>query len=427
MSRFADLLRALGARADLGVWTARARTAIGVEVSVDGAAPRAALTRSTSRLELHARVHVDGVAGRGSADLQLADSDPIEPSIDEAVTRASASIGAAWRAPPPGAPARVELTDRAQADPERVAADAIAALIAAAGIAGVDLVTARARVEVAAVALTTSRGLAARWSETTIVTQALVAIDGTCATLVDRARASSRLQPAARIASAMRRARAARDAVPTPTGRAAILLSAELLGGDGAPLLGALAALADASLHRQGLARARQGHAIVAGADAAAQPLTLRSDGTRALGLASTPLGEQGEPVRRFTIVEAGILVGLALDQREAALRGIPPNGGVRNLVVSGGASSAEELRDAGVLELLELSHVDIEPFTGHGSLGIGLALRHGDGGPLVVRGGEVQGDLIAALAHSRRTRDAIVDGAYVGPELIWLPDLAIV
>jgi hypothetical protein len=42
------------------------------------------------------------------------------------------------------------------------------------------------------------------------------------------------------------------------------------------------------------------------------------------------------------------------------------------------------------------------------------------------VRGGEVQGDLVAALLRSRRTRDQVIDGAYAGPSLVWLPDLAI-
>ncbi len=425
MSRFDELLGALRGRGDLAEWLARGRQATRVTATRDAAG---ALTRAAAIGEVAATVHVDAATGRGSATVQVAGDRAPGPLIDAAVARAGAALGPAWRSPPPGAPARVDVFDARLADPERAAADALAALAAAIERAGAATVTASAEVEIADHAVTTSRGLAVRWSETAIAVRATIAVDGLAATLAARGRAAAQLGVAARVDAAVARARAAATARPTPPGRAAVVLPAELLGGDAAPVLGALAALGDAALHRQGLARAPLGRAVVDGADGAAQPLTVRSDGTRALGPESAPLGPHGEPVRRFTLIADGVLVGLALDQREAALRGVPPNGGARNLTLGGGASSADELRGDGVLELLELTHADVEPLTGHGALGIGLAWLHGAAGtpPRAVRGGEVQGDLVAALLRSRRTRDQVIDGAYAGPALVWLPDLAI-
>ena len=131
--------------------------------------------------------------------------------------------------------------------------------------------------------------------------------------------------------------------------------------------------------------------------------------------------------MRRFLIVVGGALVGLALDEREAALRGVPPNGGVRNLVIGAGASSPAALRADGALELLEVSHVDVEPLTARVAIGIGLAIVHDAAGPRTVAGREIQGDLVAAFARSLRTHDSVRDGPYAGPSLIALPGLVVV
>src|SRR5437868_1530326 len=69
----------------------------------------------------------------------------------------------------------------------------------------------------------------------------------------------------------------------------------------------------------------------------AAAPTTITSDGARDYGLRSAPVGEEGDAIRKFPLIERGISSGLALSMREAALRGQDPNGGVRNLVIAPG------------------------------------------------------------------------------------------
>jgi hypothetical protein len=234
------------------------------------------------------------------------------------------------------------------------------------------------------------------------------------------------VDPAALLADAAQRARDRASAGAAPTGPRLVLLPAALFGGTGAAILDAITAIADASLHRQGLARARLGEPIIDGADAVAEPLSIISDGTLAWGQRSAPLGVHGEPVRRFPILDAGVLVGLGLDEREGALRGTPPNAGVANLVLSEGTAEADALRTDGALEILELTYVDLEPLTGRASLGIGLARLHG-ATPQLVTGGELQGDLVTSLARSTRSSAHVTVGPYAGPELILLPDLRVV
>ena len=426
---FTALVRALDGRGRaIGDWSARLRDV--ERIVVTGAGAGAPGVRTVRTTELAARLHIDGPTGRGSAELLLDTPDPpdsIDARIDEALQRAGVSIGPGWQSSPPGAPARVTVGEARLREPEAIARAMIETIAAAARKQDAELIELTATVERAVVAIENKRGLTARWQETLLGFDARVAAGGATARARQRARRRTGLHPGNAIEAAVARARSRAAATDTPAGRRPILLRAVVLGGDGGAILGALAALADAALHRQGLARARLGAAIVEGAATAPEPLSLSSDGTLAWGIESAPLADYGEPVRRFPIVDDGVLVGLALDEREAALRGVPPNGGVRNLTVGAGRSEPAALRGEGVLELDELTHVDVEPLTGRVALGIGLATLHEGGAARAVTGREVQGDLIAAFADSRRTTGMVRAGAYRGPDLILLPDLDVV
>jgi predicted Zn-dependent protease len=409
----------------LGDWSARWR-----QVERAEATTGAGSIRLMSRGEIGARVHVDAPTGRGSADLAIAAAAPpdsIERWIEQAVARAVQSIGPGWRAPSPSAPARVELDDRQLAIDPATAHALAAQLEATARSHGAEVVGGRIAVERARVAIATGRGLAARWVETRIDVDAVIAVAGVTATVTRAARRRRDLDLGAAVAAAATAARDRERAGETPPGPRPILVPASALGGAGAAILSVLAELADAALHRRGLAPVRVGAEIAAGAAAAAEPLSVASDGTWPFGLGSVPIGDRGEPVRRFAIVERGRLTGLALDETEGALSGAPANGGVRNLTIGDGASTAAALRGDGVLEVREISHVDLEPIGGRVAFGIGLGFVHDGGTSRPVTGREVQGDLLAALARSRRTRGIVTAGAYRGPELIQLPDLVVV
>lgn len=416
---FEALAAALADReARFGDWSVHGRKRTWAEA-------RAGLVRRGRRDETSASVHVDVPKGRGSAELVLDTPEPIDLLLDDARARALAAVGPGWQSSPPAAPAKVALADPRLGDPEDAALQLLDELTAAAATAGVTLVDALVTVERSERAVSTSRGLASRWAETALAIEATIASGGRTARIGRRLRRRADLGLAAMFADAAQRARDRGGATATPAGVRPVLISAALLGGEGAAILDAVGAIADAGLHRQGLARARVGAPIVDGATSAAEPLSISSDGTLRWGLRSAPLGVHGEPVRRFPILDAGTLVGLGLDEREGALRGTPPNAGVANLVFSEGAADAAALRDAGVLELHELTYVDLEPLTGRASLGIGLATVHG-ATPQLVSGGELQGDLVAALARSIRSSTHVTAGPYAGPDLLLLPDLRV-
>lgn len=416
------LLAALRRRRDVGDWSASSRVATrAVRVLGSGLA----LTHRGDRAALAARLHVDASDGRGTAELAVDGDGAPAALVDDAVSRAAASVGPSWRASPASAPARVELHDDAAAVPEVAVDDLARAVEAEAARAGVAVIDAQVEVERAEVAVVTGRGLATQWRETTVGWRATVAVGGATARLAGTARRLRDLGLAGALAAAAARAAARAGARAMPPGVRDVLVGPALLGGDAAALLAPLAALADAGLHRQGLARTPVGAEIAAGAEEIPEPLTVRSDGTLPWGVRSAPVSVHGEPVRRFAVVEAGVLRGLALDEREAALRGAAPNGGVRGLVVSPGATPTAALRAPGVLELLEVSFVDVEVMTGELALGIGLALLHGDGGPTAVTGGAVRGDALLGLARARRGAEVERHAGYAGPAVL-LPALEV-
>jgi hypothetical protein len=177
---------------------------------------------------------------------------------------------------------------------------------------------------------------------------------------------------------------------------------------------------ADGLVEREGLTRYREHAPIAHGADQIAEPLTIASDGALDYGVLSEPLDSDGAAVRRFTIVERGIAVGLGLSPREAALHSRDPNGskrdpngGVRNLVVGPGSWNSEP--PAGAVEVLRVRDLAIDPYTGDARLELALCRRDGT----YFAGGTIRLDLITALARARRSSARVRTGAYEGPAAI--------
>jgi predicted Zn-dependent protease len=266
-------------------------------------------------------------------------------------------------------------------------------------------------------AVVSSQGLEVRWRATEARLRALVADGGQRRQIEVSARRRADLDAARAVAAVARRLKAMAGADVTPAGTWSVVLGPDaLLAGGDLGMLAAFAAQVDAGVERQGLTRYRSGQPVAEGAAAAADPLTLISDGTLAFGPRSAPIADDGEPVRRFTLVDRGTASGLALDHREAALRGESPNGGVRNLVVSAGSGGRDELLAAPVLELEEVAWIDLDARTGDLSAAIGLATVHDARGSRAVSGGVMRIDAIAALALARRSAAVVRRGAYVGP-----------
>jgi hypothetical protein len=266
----------------------------------------------------------------------------------------------------------------------------------------------------------TSRGFASEFRSTSIGFD----VPGDAVRLRGRVRGAAQLEIRRRVGDAARTADRLGKARRLEAGRYDLLLSAAAIAGPSAELepsahscygwLAPLAAHASGEWVRLGLSRHRPGQPVFP--RSAGDPMTLASDGTLDLAPLSAPFGELGEPVRRFEIVRAGVAAGLALDHREAALARATPNGGVRNLVLSGGATGMAGLSGPDVLEIDELGWLDVDPRSGVLTAGIRLGQLRGAsvaGGLLVV------GNVFDLLGRARLSSETVALGWYRGPKAI--------
>jgi hypothetical protein len=366
-------------------------------------------TRAEQRTRWRLAVHVDTPAGRGSAHVDLEAVDGHADTVaTQAIELAHAGIGPAWTSPPPSAPARVDLDDGSLRDP---VAAARAALPRHASLAGAAATALREQVTV-----TTHAGFHTSWTATRVRLDALVMAGGRSLAVARESRTLEGLGTADAIADAVHDLELFASARAPAGGPCTLVLHADAMLDDNLGIWHAFVSQADASIERQGLTRYREHQLIATGADQVASPLTIASDGALAYGLRSSPVGEEGEAVRRFSLVERGIASGLALSVREAALRGRDPNGGVRNLVVEPGSWSGTATGER-VVEVRRLRSLSIDPYTGEAALEIALGTDRG----VPFAGGSLRLDLIEALAHAQRSTTLVTRGAYVGPDAIWI------
>lgn len=406
----ARLVRALGRHADIEDWTVRLTSTRSAWRAWGDRDQRGAAERT----HLAGELHRDQPKGRGSATFALAADGDAQRVIDDAMVRADDATGPVWRTPSPAAPAKVELADPA-IDPSALAAqvDALAAAVdAAAG--GATIVRALVEIAVDELALSTRRGRRAGWRATRVELSVEVRHAGATGQLERRARRLVDLDLAGGFAAA-RIAASRASAAPAPPGVYEVVLRAAALLHGGTGLLDAVIAQADPDLDRQGLVRYHVGKPIADGAT-----LSLDSDGTLPFGWWSAPLGDAGEPVRRFPIVTDGVATGLGLDAREAALRGAQPNGGVRGLVVPPGTT--DDLIAPTTLVVDELAWLEVEPTTGW----FRAAIAGGTIGITPVGGGILRGDALALVARARRSRAVIATPRFRGPALWHLGALAV-
>jgi predicted Zn-dependent protease len=367
------------------------------------------------RTELRSRfrivAHVDTPKGRGTARLAVdtvdADADQL---ADRAVALAIASVGDSWETPPAAAPARVELADPAFDDDLDAIADRVLHAVAARNaVIGVTLLRER-------VASISRSGFHAEWRATLARASALVIADARSLLIEREARQLDALDISAAIADATSDLHALARAPAATAGPCSAILTADALVPDDLGVWAAFAAQADARLASEGLSRFRENLPIVAGADQMPDPLTITSDGALAFGVRSAPLGDDGDAVRRFAIVDRGLAGTLGLSPREASLRKLDPNGGVRNLVVRPGTWNGQADPSGRLVEIRRLRSLAIDPYSGDASLEIALGIEHGKG-PFT--GGTLRLDLIEALARARRSSARMRRGAYDGPSSV--------
>jgi predicted Zn-dependent protease len=378
------------------------------------------LRRVERRVLWQVTVHFDSPAGRGSAHVTIdaVDGNP-SAAVDQAVALAQSSIGPAWISRPLSAPARVNLEDGklAQRAPIDIAKDVLAELKRPTDV------SARATVLRERVNVTARQGFRTEWNATLLRCEALVSTGKHSLAVTRAARQKTGLELDVVIAQAKADLDELANAGAPPVGPCALVLRTDALLHDDVGVWHAFVTQADAVVERQGLTRYRERTPIAPGAEQLANPLTIASNGALDFGVRSAPVGDQGDAIRRFTLVDRGIAAGLGLTPREGALRGRDPNGGVRNLDVNKGDwdGAIPTATTGRIVEIRRLRSLAIDPYTGDASLDIALAIEHGKGGAKPFTGGAVRIDLIAALAKARRSAQTITRGAYRGPDAVWI------
>lgn len=378
-------------------------------------------SRGETRTRWRLVAHTDTAKGRGTARISLAgDADP-DQVADRAVALALASVGAAWESPPAGAPARVELADPTFSDDLAATADRLTADLTAPRGAQI---AATSRLLREHVHVLTHQGFHADWDATMVRVELVVIAASRSLTVAREARTLKALELDAAINDAAADLQLlARAGTATP-GPCAVVLAGDALVPDGLGVWSVFASQADAAFARAGLARLHERSPIAPGADQVSDPLTITSDGALAFGVRSAPLGDDGDAVRSFAIVDGGIAAGLGLSPREAALRKRDPNGGVRNLVVRTGDWDGRVDLSGRLVEIKRLRQLSIDPYTAHASLEIALGIEHGKG-PFA--GGTLRLDLVDALAHARRSKAHMRRGPYAGPSSVLIDQATIV
>ncbi|MEP6861795.1 MAG: metallopeptidase TldD-related protein [Deltaproteobacteria bacterium] len=405
-----SLVRALG-HEDLADWVVIQRDQELAVVDDDN------VQRTEQRSRWQLTLHADTPAGRGTAHLAI-DANEQDPDklVAEAAILARLSAGPAWATIPPAAPARVELADPTLATGEPIAA----ALLIAKLVPRRPGAVIRARVSVLreSVSVQARQSFHTEWSATLARIEALVTQGAHGLSVVREARRSDQLGVVAAIDDAIADLRRLASAVPYVAGPCAVILTSDALLHGELGVWDAFVSQADPVIARQGLTRYHPPAVIAAGAESVAEPLSITSDGALAFGVRSSPLGDEGDAVRRFPLVTRGIAAGLGLTPREAALRQTDPNGGVRNLIVDAGSwderVSPDQVR---VIEVRRLRGLEIDPFTGDADLELALAVDRASGAPF--SGGALRLDLIDVLAKAKRSARTIRRGPYVGPAAV--------
>jgi len=440
------------------------------------AAETPARLRREHRRRLTLIVHHDLPRGRGSAriDVDPTTIDSASDLVDQAISLAITTAGPAWISAPPAAPAKVNLVDPELVERElgAVAAGTLARLRRP------DRTTVIAATAVLreTVTVLAGSGFHTSWLATTLHGDALVAAGDHSFAVARRARRIADFDLDAALADAAADLSLLADAAPPTPGPCALWLgpdallpargrvrlttdaadplaagsntdpagelAADLAPGhipgaasllDHAPLPHGLWTLfayhADAVVERQGLTRVRLRAELAPGASQLPEPLAILSHGALDFAMLSAPVTDEAVAVRSFPIVERGVAVGLGLSSREAALRRTDPNGGVRNLAISGGSWSPAPSPSTRTIELRRLRALSIDPYTGDAVLDIALALDHRPNrpNPTPFTGGTLRLDLVTTLARARRSANLLRRGAYHGPASIFIDDAELI
>lgn len=414
MIRSKQLTRALQAAVGVDEFTVTHTRVEGWQRSVGDDTGNAQMEKVGETLQAH--IFTDTRRGRGSSRVQIDELRSLSVQIRDGTARALAAIGPAWQLRPPSAPARVVVSDPAWQHEARDIVDETMQDFTAnlpAGMRALQTELAFARTDESTIV---SNGFENRYRHTLLSLFAIVQAEGGRAMPMQlHARRQSELQWTEFFARAEKLSRNFSSAGALLGQSCDLVLRSESYVSRAPDDLGLWAPLAEqcsAKRFREGTARYGLGQSITQ-SPPRGDALSMSSEGSAEFGLQSAPFGPEGESVRRFAIVEAGVSAGLSIDHREASLRGSEANGGVRNVHIGPGTQSLLEILRPGQRPVLVVDRLEsiASDERGRMVLHIDCATLHEENGDSGVQerrslGGVISGDLYQWLKEAYYSRE---------------------
>ncbi len=310
--------------------------------------------REGGRLE--AKIFIDRGLGRGHSHFYVPPRAALRGLIQDSAERALGALGPSWRLQPPSAPALLDVLEQAWTGELAKSIDLLTEQFQAHLPSGMRLLDGSIEIEVLDSRSILSNGFDNHFGSTRArISVRLQATKGIPVQMEIDVRRQSDIRWLAQFENAKRSSLDGTAAVANESGQCDLLLMSSAYSPRADADYGIWTPLAQqcsAGLAAEGMARYLVGQPILRN-PALADPLTLHSDGTRDFGLRSAPFDEDGQAVRRFTIVNNGRAAGQSVSYREAARQEIRANGGVRNLVVESGKMTLDELKTPGARPLI--------------------------------------------------------------------------
>ncbi|NLE76364.1 MAG: hypothetical protein GX605_06390 [Chloroflexi bacterium] len=374
----------------------------------------------------------EGEPRRGASSFTLLADDSAsaaQAKLEQALFAAKLALNPPYQLPEPTPYPAVETLDRGLVEQPQAALDQLASetLQTLAGEPGASLSSAEFFTHWQATRLTNSRGVEAqREGSHLFLEMVILAADGSeesefFASLERRALQDLDL-PAEVAAYAQRAGDSLRGSAP-PTRRGPVAVSGAAL----IELLRFLESASSGAMKYQQLTRWEVGQSIYGGREVLGEPLTLWADRTLPRGVGAAAFDDDGVPGQRVPLVVGGVVQRFWSDYRYAQYLGLPASGSFGNLCVAPGAvSAAQLLADGPLFHIVSFAAMDPDPITGEfvGEIRLGYDVGGGKARPF--KGGALSGEVSAALANVRFSRDLLFAGDYHGPRVALFGDLAL-
>jgi len=155
-------------------------------------------------------------------------------------------------------------------------------------------------------------------------------------------------------------------------------------------------------------------------------PLTVWANRVLPFGVASDRFDAEGLPAKRVEVIRDNALASFAASQRYAAYLQVPATGAFGNIELPPGKTPASELLAEPHVEIIQFSWFNPNPITGEFATEIRFGYLVENGHRKPIKGGQLIGNYLDALADVRWSAETGFFGAYLGPHTARFNDLKI-